>query len=328
LRIAFAGTPEFAVPALDALAASRHELVGILTQPDRPAGRGRVLTASPVKHRALQLGLSLAQPERLVTEEQRAALRAWQPELLVVVAYGLILPPAALQLPRLGCLNIHASLLPRWRGAAPIARAILAGDAATGVAIMALESTLDTGPVYAQRRIAISARDAAADLLPGLAAQGASALIEVIDALAAGTAVARAQELAGVTYAHKLNKEEAVIDWQDSATNISRQVRAFNPWPVAETLLRGERVRVWRAWDHDSAGTATATAAANTSAAVVPAAAVPGTVLGLHAGTLQVQCGQGVLAIEALQLPGKRAVSAADFAHARDIGKLRFGATA
>jgi methionyl-tRNA formyltransferase len=316
LRIVFAGTPEFALPALDALAASPYELVGVLTQPDRPAGRGRVLTASPVKQRALQLGLPVSQPERLASDEQRAALLAWRPDLLVVIAYGLILPSVALQLPRLGCLNIHASLLPRWRGAAPIARAILAGDAATGVAIMGLEPTLDTGPVYAERRVAIGAHDTAADLLPQLAALGATALLEVIDALAAGTAVATVQSAAGVSYAHKLSKEEAVINWNSSADLISRQVRAFNPWPVAETLLQGERVRIWRAWAEaalDAGGSATA---------------APGSALGVHAGTLRVRCGAGVLAIESLQLPGKRAVSAADFAHAHTPDGLRFGAVA
>ena len=316
LRIAFAGTPEFAVPALGALAASRHELVGVLTQPDRPAGRGRVLSASPVKQRALQLGLPVAQLERLASAEQRAQLLTWQPDLLVVVAYGLILPATVLQLPRLGCLNIHASLLPRWRGAAPIARAILAGDEATGVAIMGLEPTLDTGPVYAERRVAIAARDTAADLLPRLAALGADALLAVIDALVVGKAIAKQQSAAGVSYAHKLSKEEALINWNMSADVISRQVRAFNPWPVAETLLRGERVRIWRAWAED------------TAVAAAAVAAVPGTALGLHAGTLRVCCGAGVLAIESLQLPGKRAITAVDFAHAHLIDGLRFGAAA
>ena len=329
LRLAFAGTPEFALPALNALAASRHDLVGVLTQPDRPAGRGRVLTASPVKQRALLLGLPVSQPERLTTVEQRALLLAWRPELLVVIAYGLILPAVVLQLPRLGCLNIHASLLPRWRGAAPIARAILAGDAATGVVIMGLEPTLDTGPVYAERRVAIGARDTAADLMPQLAALGADALLEVIDALTADAAVAQPQSVAGVSYAHKLNKEEAVINWNSSADLIARQVRAFNPWPVAETLLRGERVRIWRAWAEEAheAGSA-AGAALPTAPSPAHAPALPGTALGVHAGTLQVRCGAGVLAIESLQLPGKRAISALDFAHAHALEGLRFGAAA
>ena len=313
LRIAFAGTPEFALPALDALAASRHEVVGVLTQPDRPAGRGRVLSPSPVKLRALRLGLPVSQPERLSSPEQRASLVAWQSDLLVVVAYGLILPEVVLHLPRLGCLNIHASLLPRWRGAAPIARAILAGDAATGVAIMGLEATLDTGPVFAERRVPITARSTAAELLAQLAALGATALMEVTEALAAGTAVSVPQRADGLSYAHKLSKAEALIDWNASAALISRQVRAFNPWPVAETLLDGERVRLWRAWEEEAG-------------AERAAGAAPGAVLELRDGTLRVACGSGVLAIETLQLPGKRAIHATDFSNTRVLQGLRFGA--
>jgi methionyl-tRNA formyltransferase len=316
LRIAFAGTPEFAVPALDALVAAGHDLVGVLTQPDRPAGRGRVLTASAVKERALQLGLPLAQPERLANEPERAALWSWRPELLVVVAYGLILPRAALDLPRLGCLNIHASLLPRWRGAAPIQRALLAGDAETGVAVMGLETTLDTGPIFAERRLAISARDCAVDLQPRLAALGAAALIEVIGALQAGTARPLAQGADGVTYAHKIAKQEALIDWHGNATAIARQVRAFNPWPVAETLLQHQRVRIWRAIAADDSK---ATSAEKTGSS-------PGRMLGLRDGALLVKCGAGVLAIESLQLPGKRPISAEDFAHTHELQGLQFGA--
>ena len=318
LRIAFAGTPEFALPAIDALAASRHELVGVLTQPDRPAGRGRTLTASPVKRRALQLQLPVSQPERLATDEQLAELVAWQPDLLVVVAYGLLLPRVVLELPRLGCLNIHASLLPRWRGAAPIQRAILAGDAETGVAIMALAETLDTGPIFAERRLAIGTHDTAADLQPRLAALGADSLIEVVDLLAAGSAQSHAQNDTGVSNAHKLNKSEAPINWNNSAVAIARQVRAFNPWPVAETLLGAERVRIWRA---SEATTADDGAAAETRGV----SGLPGSILGLHAGTLLVRCGDGALAVEALQLPGKRVISAADFAKTHALRDLRFG---
>jgi methionyl-tRNA formyltransferase len=316
LRIVFAGTPEFAVPALDAVAASTHQLVGVLTQPDRPAGRGRQLAASAVKQRALQLGLPIAQPLRLASEQQRAELVTWRPELLVVVAYGLILPQAVLDLPRLGCLNIHASLLPRWRGAAPIQRAILAGDTETGVAIMRLEAALDTGPIYAERRIPVGALDTADDLQQRLATLGAIAMMEVIDELAAGRAEVRAQSDAGVSYASKLSKHEALIDWSGSAAQISRQVRSFNPWPVAETTLRDQRLRIWRG--HDAAGSAPA-GAGN---------APPGTVIGLVDGALQVACGQGVLAIETLQLPGRRVITAADFAHTQPLNGLRLGAVA
>jgi len=320
LRIAFAGTPDFAVPALDALAASRHALVGVLTQPDRPAGRGRALTASPVKQRALQLGLPIDQPPRLATPGQRATLEHWAPELLVVVAYGLLLPQPVLSLPRLGCVNIHASLLPRWRGAAPIQRAILAGDAETGIAIMALEPTLDTGPVYATERVRIAPLETAGELQQRLAALGAAALLPVVDALAAGVARAVAQPPDGVTYAAKLRKEEAVIDWRQDATQIERQVRAFNPWPVAETTLAGERVRIWRARAQTGPP-----ALAGARPAAVP---VPGALLAGAAGAVRVACGSGVLQVDELQLPGKRVIHASDFAHARPLAGLRFGSAA
>ncbi len=301
MRIAFAGTPDFAVPALDALAASEHTLVGVLTQPDRPAGRGRQLTASPVKQRALALGLPVDQPERLATDAQRATLMSWAPDLLVVVAYGLILPRAVLELPRFGCLNIHASLLPRWRGAAPIQRALLAGDSETGICIMRLEEGLDTGPVYAERRVPVTAEANAASLLPQLAQLGAEALLPVIADLESGTAVARPQAADGVTYAHKISKEEAHVNWQADVQQIERQIRAFNPWPVAETLLDGERLRLWRAHTFSA----------------VDSGSPPGTILGLHEGAMQVACGRGVLAVEELQPPGKRRMTAADFMHGR-----------
>jgi methionyl-tRNA formyltransferase len=300
------------VPALEALAGSRHELVGVLTQPDRPAGRGRELTPSAVKQRALQLGLPLDQPARLVTAEQRAALANWHPELLVVVAYGLLLPPSVLSLPRLGCLNIHASLLPRWRGAAPVQRAILAGDTETGVAIMALEATLDTGPVYASERVPIGARETAGELQQRLAVLGAATLMPVIEALVRGTAQARAQQTVGVSYAAKIRKEEALIDWRQSALQIERQVRAFNPWPVAETALGAERVRIWRALAVPDVA--------------VPAGAGPGRLLAGADDAVCVACGTGALAIHELQLPGKRVIRARDFAHSRPLAGLRFGA--
>ena len=311
LRIAFAGTPEFALPALDALAASAHQLVGVLTQPDRPAGRGRELRASAVKQRARELGLPVAQPARLATAADRTEFASWQAELLVVVAYGLLLPPAVLALPRLGCLNIHASLLPRWRGAAPIQRAILAGDAESGVSIMQMDAGLDTGAVLAQRRTPIGARMTSAELHDLLAREGAALLLEVIDALERGTAVARAQAGEGVTYAHKLEKREALIDWSASATEISRQVRGCNPWPIAETSIAGQQLRIWQA---------DALAAPSEAAH-----ATPGSVLGLDAGRLLVACGEGVLAIDRLQSAGRRVVSAAEFAHGHALAGLTFG---
>src|SRR5689334_11836317 len=240
LRIAFAGTPHFALPALRALLASQHRVVGVLTQPDRPAGRGRELRASPVKLLAQEAQLPIGQPATLKTPEGRAILHEWSPDLLVVVAYGLILPQAVLDRPRLGCLNIHGSLLPRWRGAAPIQRAILAGDAETGVCIMQMEAGLDTGPVLIERRHPIGMHDTAGDLHDALAELGAAALLEAVEALVAGTVVMRPQPAEGVTYAAKLEKSEAAIDWTRDAAQIDRQVRAFNPWPVAETAYAGE----------------------------------------------------------------------------------------
>ena len=315
LRIAFAGTPGFALPALDALAASAHQLVGVLTQPDRPAGRGRALRASAIKQRALELGIPVAQPQRLAAAADLAALRSWQPELLVVVAYGLLLPRTVLDLPRLGCLNIHASLLPRWRGAAPIQRAILAGDAVTGVTIMQLDAGLDTGPVLAERSVDIAADMTAAALQQCLAVSGAELLLEVVAALVAGTATPRAQPIAGATYAAKLAKHEARIDWTAPAEQIARQVRGCNPWPVAETAMRGEQLRIW---DAGALPGADAAAAASANAA-------PGAMLGLANRRLLVACGEGVLAIDRLQSAGRRVVSAADFAHAHATDGLKFG---
>jgi len=312
LRIAFAGTPEFALPALEALAASAHRLVGVLTQPDRPAGRGRALHASPVKQRALQLAVPIAQPPCLATDEQQAALRHWAPELLVVVAYGLILPPEVLALPRLGCLNIHASLLPRWRGAAPIQRAILAGDRICGVSIMQLDAGLDTGPLYAQACYAVPEEMNSAELHAALAPLGAAELLDVITALERGSARASAQAHTGVSYAAKLEKREARIDWTQTATQIACQVRACNPWPVAETLLQGVQLRVWRARSI-AAGTAT------------PPPAPPGTVLGPQDEQLLVACGSGVLAIQELQSAGRRRVAAREFTHGHAAAGLRLG---
>jgi len=309
LRITFAGTPAFAVPALDALAGSGHQLVGVLTQPDRPAGRGRHAAASAVKLRAQQLGLPIAQPARLRSDEELAPLHQWAPDLLVVVAYGLILPPMVLALPRHGCLNIHASLLPRWRGAAPIQRAILAGDTETGLCIMRLEAGLDTGPVYRQRRVPIGERTTVAELHEELARLGAIELLAVIAEIESGSAQLRPQSTEGVSYAAKIDKREARIDWTASAVDIARQVRAFNPWPVAETLCRGQQLRVWMA----------------TALDINVSDQTPGTVLGLHSGALQVACGLGVLAIELLQPAGRRVVNAVDFANSQRLQGLQLG---
>jgi methionyl-tRNA formyltransferase len=308
LRIAFAGTPQFAVPALRALLQSPHRVVGVLTQPDRPAGRGRELRASPIKLLAQEHAVPLAQPASLRTTEGRAPLEQWAPELLVVVAYGLILPPAVLGIPRLGCLNIHGSLLPRWRGAAPIHRALLAGDAETGVTIMQLDEGLDTGPTLLERRRAIGPHDTSGDLQDALSELGASALIDAIEGRANGTLVPRPQPKEGITYAAKIEKTEARIDWSSSASQLDRQIRAFNPWPIAETRFADETLRVIRATVAD-AGTR---------------GSVPGTVLGLADEGLRVACGTGVLALREVQRAGKRPVSGRDFANAVRLEGLRF----
>ena len=317
LRVAFAGTPEFAVPALRALADSSHTLVGVLTQPDRPAGRGRELKRSPVKQLALELGLPLAQPPQLKSLEERAPLVQWGSDVLIVVAYGLLLPPAALTVPRLGCLNIHASLLPRWRGAAPIQRAILAGDAETGVTIMQLDEGLDTGPTLAQRRVTLAAGIDAAQLQAQLAGMGAALLLETLAAIEAGRVRAEPQPGEGATYAPKVDKHEARIDWTASAAAIERQVRAFNPWPVAETIWRDQRLRLWEA--HVALPRAPAQRA---DAAAAGASA--GDVIGGTADAVEVLCGQGVLAVTRLQLEGRRALPAGEFIRGHSLLGARF----
>jgi methionyl-tRNA formyltransferase len=309
LKVAFAGTPEFAVPTLTALAASHHSLVGVLTQPDRPAGRGRALAPGPVKRSAASLGLAVAQPASLKSEAERSALASWNADVLVVAAYGLILPVAALTLPRLGCINVHASLLPRWRGAAPAQRAILAGDTRTGVTIMRMAAGLDTGPILAQQEVAIGPRATSATLLQTLAQLGARLLVETLDRIDAGTVSPMEQSDTGVTYAPKIGKQEAQLDWRSSAREIDRQVRAFNPWPVAHTLYEGLQLRVWEA---------------EPEAEHNPAAA-PGKVLGLVQDRLRVQCGEGSLAIGHLQLAGKRAMSAREFAAGHRLSGMQFG---
>jgi methionyl-tRNA formyltransferase len=314
LRVAFAGTPQFAVPALQALLASRHRVVGVLTQPDRPKGRGRHLTPSPVKQVAAQHQLVVSQPQTLREPAARHELAALAPDVMVVVAYGQILPREVLQLPRLGCLNIHASLLPRWRGAAPIQRAILAGDALTGVTIMQMDEGLDTGAMLASRVLPIHDRATSAVLHGELASLGAQALLEVLEALAAGGLAAQPQPAAGVSYAQKISKSEAHINWSAAATALSRQVRAFNPWPVAETLFGGEQVRIHEAYACLDG---------------VSAAAAPGTWLGLAAGdrgaALRVACGSGELQITQLQRAGRKVVAAREFVNSAGTAAGRFG---
>jgi methionyl-tRNA formyltransferase len=309
LRVAFAGTPQFAVPALQALLASRHTVVGVLTQPDRPQGRGRQLTPGPVKALALSAGLAVSQPSTLRTPAALQAAAALAPDVMVVVAYGQILPRELLRVPRLGCVNIHASLLPRWRGAAPIQRAILAGDAVTGVTLMQMDDGLDTGGMLAVHSVPIGERDTSAALHARLAALGAQALLEVLEGLAAGTLHARPQPAIGITYAAKIAKSEAHIDWGAAAAAIAAQVRAFNPWPVAETVFAGEQLRI-----HD----------AYAAPADASAAAAPGAWLGLAGDALRVACGAGELHVTQLQRAGRKVVAAREFVNSTGAAAGRF----
>ena len=307
MRVAFAGTPDFAVPALEALLGSSHKVVGVLTQPDRPKGRGRQIAASPVKEAALARGLPVSQPLTLKDESGRADLISWQPDVLVVVAYGLILPRAALTLPRLGCLNIHASLLPRWRGAAPIQRAILAGDPTSGVTIMVMDVGLDTGPMLLKTEVPIARTDTGGSLHDRLGPIGAAALLEALDGYSKGTLQPVPQPSDGVTYAAKLDKAEALIDWNRDALAIERQIRAFNPWPVAETRLDGEQLRLFEA-DICTSPQIGADSQSNQPD--------PGTIVAVRADSVLVQCGAGYLALRQVQRPGRKVVSASDFARA------------
>jgi methionyl-tRNA formyltransferase len=315
LRVAFAGTPEFALPALAALA-TRHELVGVLTQPDRPQGRGRRLGTSPVKEAALTGSLTLAQPPTLKSAEGRAALAAWAPDVLVVVAYGLILPQAALSIPRYGCLNIHASLLPRWRGAAPIQRALLAGDLKTGITIMQMNEGLDTGPMLLRRSLPITPEATGGSLHDALARLGADLITEALEGLGRGTLRPEPQPEEGITYAAKIDKSEARIDWSQDAAAIGRRVRAFSPWPVAETLFAGEQLRIHAARAHESDANVAHPGANGVE---------PGTIFAIRDDYFAVRCGQGVLAVTEVQLPGRRSIAARDFSHGRALLGERLG---
>ncbi len=300
LRIVFAGTPEFAVPCLRA-AAKFGEVVAVYTQPDRPAGRGRALTPSPVKREALQRGIEVLQPETLREKVSRDALRALKPDLMVVVAYGLILPQKVLDIPTHGCWNVHASMLPRWRGAAPIQRAIEAGDRESGVCLMRMEKGLDTGPVLLSQRLEIGAQETGGQLHDRLSDLGAQVLADGLGLLRAGIVpVAVPQPVEGVTYAHKLDKHEAKLDWTLPAIALANKVRAFNPWPIAEAELAGERVRIHGAVAldvvHDKA---------------------PGRVIAAGRDGIDIACGEGALRIRSLQREGGKAITAADYLNAR-----------
>jgi methionyl-tRNA formyltransferase len=311
LRLGLAGTPMLWVPALEALAGSGHVVGAVFTKPDRPAGRGRHVQVSAVKQRALELGLAVLEPATFKSPETLDALRALDLDALVVVAYGLILPPAALEAPRLGCFNIHASLLPRWRGAAPIQRALLAGDAVTGVTIMRMEAGLDTGPTLAVRAVDIEDCDTGGSLHDRLAVLGADLLRETLDALARGPIPETPQPDVGVSYAQKISKVEAEIDWRSDAAEVLRKVRAFNPAPVAQTRWREQQVRIWDA----ELPSPTPTAAAGAS---------PGTVIEAGADGIDVSCGRGVLRVTRLQLAGRKPMTAAEILNSQRLAGASF----
>jgi len=303
MKLVFAGTPDFAVPALKALLDAGHTLLAVYTQPDRPAGRGRKLAMSAVKEFALERGLRVHQPLSLKTEEEAATLRALQPDALIVIAYGLMLPASILTIPKYGCINVHASLLPRWRGAAPIQRAIEAGDDMTGVTIMQMDAGLDTGAMLALAAIPIHAHDTAASLHDRLAEIGAPLLVSTLAKLERGDITPQAQDNALATYATKLKKEEAQLNWSADAAQLARRVRAFNPWPVAHTTLDKQTLRLWGA--HAEGG-----ASASLS---------PGTVLSADADGVRVQCATGVLCITQLQLEGGKVLDARNFLNGRPL---------
>ena len=306
MRIVFAGTPEFAVPPLEALLAGSYDVCAVYTQPDRPSGRGRKLTASPVKAMALSRGIPVYQPESFKSEEAIETLAQLQPDLLIVVAYGLILPLRVINIPPLGAINIHASLLPRWRGAAPIQRAIIEGDQETGVTIMHIEPRLDAGPMLLKKAIPIAPDETAGELHDRLSILGASALIESLSLIEKGALMPIVQDESVVTTAAKIHKEEATLDFSLPAITLARKVRGFNPWPVAETTWRGEILRIWRA-----------------KAITGDTSAPPGSVI-IGQGSLDVVTGDGLLRLLELQLPGGKRISTKDFlnAHSENVSRL------
>jgi methionyl-tRNA formyltransferase len=299
MKIIFAGTPEFAVPALVALIKAGHDIVMVLTQPDRPAGRGMKLKTSPVKVLALKNNLTVFQPETLKISEAQAVIATVNADVMIVAAYGLIIPTVVLNMPKLGCYNIHASILPRWRGAAPIHRSLLAGDKETGVTIMEVVPALDAGAMVSIGTIPITDTSTTQSLHDALSVLGADLMVEAMQTLArTGKLLATPQDESLVTYAHKLEKAEAAINWTKSAVEISRQVRAFNPFPVAQTNYKGDVCRIWMATSketHDFSSTKV------------------GEVVNIARGTIEVVCGKGLLSIQELQAPGGKRLTASAF---------------
>lgn len=311
LNVIFAGTPDFAAVALEALINSSHNVIAVYTQPDRPAGRGRKLQASPVKKLALENNIPVFQPESLKDKEEQQKLANLNADIMIVAAYGLILPQAVLDIPRLGCLNIHASLLPRWRGAAPIQRAILAGDKESGITIMQMNAGLDTGDMLSKTSCSITEEDSGGSLHDRLAELGAESLLTTLDDLVAGEITPEVQDDNHATYARKLEKQEAQLNWQQSAQQLYNQVRAFNPWPVAFFVVDDKTVRVWQS---------------EVVKEVTNAGNLPGTIINTNKKGIDVACGEGVLRLLQLQPPGKKPMDAASFLNGHSdwltIGKL------
>lgn len=315
LKIIFAGTPDFSIAPLKKLIESEHDVVAVYTQPDRPAGRGRKLTPSPVKACALEFGIDVYQPEKLKEKAQQQPLIDLKADLMVVVAYGIILPEIILNAPRLGCINIHASLLPRWRGAAPIQRAILAGDTESGITIMQMDVGLDTGDMLLKMHCNIEPGDTGSSLHDRLSIMGAAALMDTLPGLVSGEIKAVKQDDALANYAHKLQKSEALIDWNKSAKEIQLQVNAFNAWPVAQTPIevkgKSQMLRLWRAMETEDTKSVTGSQ--------------PGEVLSCNKQGIDVLTGKGVLRLLEIQMPGKKPMDVASFVNANDISGVRLG---
>jgi len=302
LKIIYAGTPEFALPALESLIHSEHQVVAVYTQPDRPAGRGRKIQISPVKECALKHGIDIVQPQNFKNQQDIDFLRSYDADLMVVAAYGLLLPQAVLQTPRLGCVNIHGSLLPRWRGAAPIQRAILAGDEKTGITLMQMDIGLDTGDMLAKSYVDIGADTTAAELHDVLKVSGAELLMSNLDAIQNVTIQKQSQDDTEACYAAKLTKQEAAVDWTKPVDLLHREIRAFNPWPVSHTTLKGSNVKIWSAHVNSLVGSGT-----------------PGQVIAHDKKGVLVSCGEGVLLITELQFAGKKRGTAEQLLNSRNL---------
>ena len=306
MKIVFAGTPDFSVPTLKGLLETEHTVCAVYTQPDRPAGRGRAVKQSPVKVLAVNSGIPVYQPESLIAEAENLRLREFEADLMVVIAYGLILPANILDIPRLGCINVHASLLPRWRGAAPIQRAVLAGDEITGVTIMQMEQGLDTGPMFYKKDCRIGAFETSSELHDRLALLGAEALQDVLPDIAKGRIVPEIQDHSCATYAAKLRKKDALLDWSRSAKALQHQIQGLNSWPVAQTTLNGKVLRIWRAQAVDAISTAE-----------------PGIIVSSREKVLDVATGDGVLRLLEVQQPGGKRMLVEAFLNAHDPSGLK-----